>query len=127
MKRRAVAWFVVHCSSRSPAQHGVMRGQVVEIGSTGATSPSRRPCGSSSPSSRTTSNRTLRIEADGDEMFRASELSLERRHARSGCTHLRSRICSAGYYTLRAQVLSTRMTSAAPATQEVVVTGAGLR
>jgi hypothetical protein len=70
-------------------------------------------------------NRTLRIEADGDDMFRASEISL------SGATEKRLHTITfknlaAGRYLLRAQVLSSSDVRGM-AVDDVVVTGMGLR
>jgi hypothetical protein len=70
-------------------------------------------------------NRTLRIEADSQDMFRASELTLngadeKRMHA------ITFKNLAAGYYTLRAQVLSSTDVRGT-AMNEVVVTGMGLR
>jgi hypothetical protein len=71
------------------------------------------------------SNRTLRVEADSDHMFRASEIALngadeKRLHA------ITFKNLAAGRYLLRAQVLSTRDVLGT-ATDDVVVTGMGLR
>jgi len=71
------------------------------------------------------SNRTLRIEADSDDMFRASDIALngadeKRLHA------ITFKNLAAGRYLLRAQVLSSRDVLGT-ATDDVVVTGMGLR
>ncbi len=71
------------------------------------------------------SNRTLRIEADSNDMFRASEIALngadeKRLHA------ITFKNLTAGRYLLRAQVLSTRDVLGT-AIDDVVVTGMGLR
>ena len=70
-------------------------------------------------------NRTLRIEADSSEMFRASEITLngadeKRLHA------VTFKNLAAGNYILRAQVLSTKSVLGT-AEDNVVVTGMGLR
>lgn len=70
-------------------------------------------------------NRALRIEADGDQLFRASELTLagaseKRLHA------VEFKNLPAGTYTLRAQVLSSDDVRGM-ASQELVVSGAGMR
>src|ERR671925_566169 len=70
-------------------------------------------------------NRTLRIEADGTDMFRASEVALngvneKRLHA------FTFKNLSAGHYTLRAHVMSASEVRGM-ATNEMTVTGAGLR
>ena len=68
-------------------------------------------------------NRALLIEADGDQMYRSSELTL------SGASEKRLhnvefRNLPAGYYTLRAQVRSSHDVRGS-ASQELVVTGSG--
>jgi hypothetical protein len=70
-------------------------------------------------------NRTLRIEADSGEMFRASEVSLIGAGEKRLHTFTFKNL-SAGHYTLRAQVLSSRDVRGT-ATNEMVVTGMGLR
>ena len=70
-------------------------------------------------------NRALRIEADGDQMFRASQLSLEganekRIHA------VEFKNLPAGNYVLRAEVLSDDDVRGM-AEQELVVSGSGVR
>lgn len=70
-------------------------------------------------------NRTLRIEADGTDMFRASEIALngvneKRLHA------FTFKNLSAGHYTLRAHVMSSNDVRGM-ATNEMTVTGTGLR
>jgi hypothetical protein len=70
-------------------------------------------------------NRMLRIEADSEDMFRASEFSLsgadeKRLHS------LEFKNLPAGHYTLRAEVRSDTAVRGM-ATQEVVVTGSGMR
>ena len=70
-------------------------------------------------------NRTLRIEADGDTVFRASDLSLsganeKRMHA------VEFKNLPAGTYTLRAQVMSSDKVRGM-AEQELIVSGAGVR
>jgi hypothetical protein len=68
-------------------------------------------------------NRTLRVEADGDTMFCATEIQLagvkeQRLHT------VQFKNLSAGGYTLRAQVLSNSAVRS-QATQEIMVTGDG--
>ena len=70
-------------------------------------------------------NRTLRIEADSSDMFRASEISLngadeKRLHA------ITFKNLQAGHYLLRAKVLSSSDVLGM-AQDDVVVTGIGLR
>jgi hypothetical protein len=70
-------------------------------------------------------NRVLRIEADGDQVFRASDLSLsganeKRMHS------LQFKNLPAGSYTLRAQVFSSD-SMRGQAEQQLLVTGAGMR
>lgn len=66
-------------------------------------------------------NRRLRVEADGDSMFRATEIELaganeQRLHS------VEFKNLSAGGYTLRAQVLSNSSVRS-QAEQEIMVTG----
>jgi hypothetical protein len=68
-------------------------------------------------------NRTLRVEADGDNMFCATELPLagdreQRLHT------IQFKNLAAGGYTLRAQVLSNSSVRS-QAEQEIMVTGDG--
>lgn len=70
-------------------------------------------------------NRSLRIEADSEDLFRASELTLDGAREKRLHTFVFNGL-PAGYYTLRAEVRSTS-TVRGMATQEVVITGAGLR
>lgn len=70
-------------------------------------------------------NRALRIEADGDSLFRASQLAL------AGATEKRLHAVEfknlpAGNYTLRAEVLGQDDVRGM-AEQELVVSGAGMR
>ena len=70
-----------------------------------------------------TENRTLRVEADGDNMFCATEVALagdreQRLHT------IQFKNLAAGGYTLRAQVLSTSSVRS-QAEQEIMVTGDG--
>ena len=68
-------------------------------------------------------NRTLRVEADGDNMFCATEIQLA--GAREQRLHTVSfKNLSAGGYTLRAQVLSTSNVRS-QAEQEIMVAGDG--
>lgn len=71
-------------------------------------------------------NRVLRIEADGEQLFRASELTLngadeKRLHG------MEFRSLPAGGYTLRAAVLDSKRHVRAVASQELVVTGSAQR
>jgi hypothetical protein len=70
-------------------------------------------------------NRLLRIEADGDRYFRASELTLEGELDKRLHT-LEFKNLPAGSYQLRAAVLS-REAVRGQATQELFVTGVGGR
>ena len=68
-------------------------------------------------------NRALVIEADGEQMYRSSELALtgaseKRLH------NVEFRNLPAGYYTLRASVRSTNDVRGS-ASQEMIVTGSG--
>ena len=68
-------------------------------------------------------NRTLRVEADGDNMFCATEIQLQ--GAREQRLHTVSfKNLSAGGYTLRAQVLSNSSVRS-QAEQEIMVAGDG--
>ncbi|TML17219.1 MAG: hypothetical protein E6G39_04740 [Actinobacteria bacterium] len=68
-------------------------------------------------------NRTLRVEADGDNMFCATEIQLA--GAKEQRLHtVEFKNLSAGGYTLRAQVMSTS-TVKSQAEQEIMVTGDG--
>ena len=70
-----------------------------------------------------TENRTLRVEADGDNMFCATEIQLQ--GAREQRLHTVSfKNLSAGGYTLRAQVLSNSSVRS-QAEQEIMVAGDG--
>jgi uncharacterized protein (DUF58 family) len=70
-------------------------------------------------------NRLLRIEADSFEMYRASDVAL--RGADEKRLHtVQFKNLPAGYYTLRAHVLSTEDVLGM-ASQELVVTGSGMR
>jgi hypothetical protein len=69
-------------------------------------------------------NRRLRVEADGDSMYRSTEIDLagdkeQRLHT------VEFKNLSAGGYTLRAQVLSTSSIRS-QAEQEIMVTGDGV-
>jgi hypothetical protein len=70
-------------------------------------------------------NRTLRIEADSSDMFRASEISLNGADEKRLHT-ITFKNLAAGRYLLRAQVLSSKDVLGT-ATDDVVVTGMGLR
>ena len=70
-------------------------------------------------------NRTLRIEADSADMFRASDVTLSGANDKRLHT-IEFKNLSAGAYTLRAEVRSTSGVRGA-ATSEVLVTGMGMR
>ena len=70
-------------------------------------------------------NRTLRVEADSNDMFRASEISLNGADEKRLHT-ITFKNLAAGRYLLRAQVLSSSDVLGT-ATDDVVVTGMGLR
>ena len=70
-------------------------------------------------------NRTLRIEAECDDLFRASEIALNGEDEKRLHT-LMFKNLPAGNYTLRAQVLSAHEVRGT-ATDEVFVTGIGLK
>ena len=70
-------------------------------------------------------NRVLRVEADSDDMFRASEIVLNGADEKRLHT-VTFKNLSAGRYMLRAQVLSTSDV-VGTAEDSVVVTGMGLR
>lgn len=68
-------------------------------------------------------NRRLRVEADGDNMFRATEIELD--GAKEQRLHsVQFKNLSAGGYTLRAQVMSTS-TVRSQVEQEIMVAGDG--
>ena len=124
MKRRAIAWFVVPVLLIAGATAGDAS-QVVQIALHGRyfSEPANvRILVAVEPDEN---NRSLRIEADGTDMFRASEMALEGSREKRLHTFTFKNL-SAGYYTLRAQVLSSDAVRGT-ATSEVVVTGAGLR
>ena len=68
-------------------------------------------------------NRRLRVEADGDNMFRATEIELSGANEQRLHT-VEFKNLSAGGYTLRAQVLSNSSVRS-QAEQEIMVTGDG--
>jgi hypothetical protein len=68
-------------------------------------------------------NRTLRVEADGDNMFCSTEVQLAGDKAQRLYT-IQFKNLAAGDYTLRAQVLSNSEVRS-QATQEILVTGDG--
>ena len=70
-------------------------------------------------------NRTLRVEADSTDMFRASEITLDGADEKRLHT-VTFKNLAAGHYMLRAQVLSTSEVLGT-AEDDVVVTGMGLR
>jgi hypothetical protein len=71
------------------------------------------------------SNRMLRIEAEGDHLFRASEVALNGADEKR-LHNFEFKNLPAGSYTLRAVVRSTESVRGM-ATRELVVTGIGLR
>jgi hypothetical protein len=124
VKRRAIAWFVVPVVLIAGATAGDAN-QVVEIALHGRyfSEPANvRILVAVEPDEN---NRSLRLEADGTDMFRASEMSLEGLREKRLHTFTFKNL-SAGYYTLRAQVMSSNAVRGT-ATSEVVVTGSGLR
>ena len=68
-------------------------------------------------------NRALRIEADGDQMYRSSELTLSGANEKR-LHSIEFRNLPAGTYTLRAEVRSSTEVRGA-ASQELFVTGSG--
>jgi hypothetical protein len=70
-------------------------------------------------------NRSLRIEADGEQMFRASQLSLEGASEKK-MHSVEFKNLPAGNYVLRAEVLGESDVGGMAA-QELVVSGAGMR
>ena len=68
-------------------------------------------------------NRTLRVEADGDNMYCATEVPLSGSNEKRLHT-IQFKNLMAGEYTLRAQVLSTSSVTS-QATEEIMVSGAG--
>lgn len=70
-------------------------------------------------------NRTLRIEADSDDMFRASEINLNGADEKRLHT-VTFKNLAAGRYRLRASVMSTRAVRGT-AEDNMIVTGMGLR
>lgn len=70
-------------------------------------------------------NRTLRVEADSTDMFRASEITLDGADEKRLHT-VTFKNLAAGHYMLRAHVLSTSEVLGT-AEDDVVVTGMGLR
>jgi hypothetical protein len=68
-------------------------------------------------------NRTLRVEADGDNMFCATEIQLAGANEQRLHT-IEFKNLSAGGYTLRAQVMSTSSVRS-QAEQEIMVAGDG--
>jgi hypothetical protein len=65
-------------------------------------------------------NRTLRIEADGDRLYRSSEVTLEGEHGKRIHT-MEFKNLPAGYYTIRAAVLSNAQVRGAA--EELLVVG----
>jgi hypothetical protein len=125
VKRRTIAWFLVPVVLTSAGAVPGHAREVVEIVLHGRyfTEPATvRFMVAVQPDAE---NRTLRIEADSIDMFRASEVTL------NGADEKRLHSFTfkglpAGDYTLRAQVLSSHDVRGT-ATNEVVVTGAGVR
>lgn len=125
MKRRTIAWIVLPALlATAGAVPGDAR-EVVEILIHGRyfTEPATvRFTVAVEPDAQ---NRTLRIEADSPDLFRASDVALNGASEKRLHT-ITFKNLSAGYYTLRAQVFSAREVRGM-ATHEVVITGAGLR
>ncbi|MGH9255818.1 MAG: hypothetical protein ACRD3C_14755 [Vicinamibacterales bacterium] len=124
MKRRTIAWFLPVLLITAGAVPGDAR-EAVEIVLYGRyfTEPATvRFMVAVQPDA---DNRTLRIEADSEDMFRASEVSLSGAGEKRLHTFTFKNL-SAGHYTLRAQVLSSHEVRGM-ATSEVIVTGTGLR
>ena len=124
MKRRTIAWFVpvlmmtastVGSDARDVVEirlHGHFFSEPATVRFLVAVEPDAE-------------NRTLRIEADGTDMFRASEVALSGANEKRLHTFTFKNL-SAGHYTLRAHVLSSSEVRGM-ATNEMTVTGAGLR
>jgi hypothetical protein len=70
-------------------------------------------------------NRILRIEADSDQMFRASDISLDGADEKR-IHSIQFKNLPAGHYTLRAEVRSST-TVRGSARQELTVTSSGVR
>ena len=125
MKRRTIAWLVVPVlliSAGAAASHASDVVQIVVYGRYFTEPATVRFIVAVEPDA---DNRTLRIEADSMDMFRASEVSLQGADEKRLHTFTFKNL-AAGYYTLRAQVLSSHNVRGT-ATGEVVVTGVGLR
>jgi uncharacterized protein YfaS (alpha-2-macroglobulin family) len=69
-------------------------------------------------------NRVLRVEADSDQMFRSSEISLEGRGEKRLHT-VEFKNLPAGEYELRAEVLGTNNNVRGMASQDLMVMGGG--
>ena len=124
MKRRTIAWFVPVLLMTASTVGSDAR-DVVEIRLQGhffSEPATVRFLVAVEPDAE---NRTLRIEADGTDMFRASEVALNGASEKRLHTFTFKNL-SAGHYTLRAHVLSSREVRGM-ATNEMTVTGAGLR
>jgi hypothetical protein len=124
VKRRAIAWFVVPILLVASAAAGDAS-QVVEIVLYGRYFTEPATVLLLVAVDPDENNRSLRIEADCTDMFRASEMALEGSREKRLHTFTLKNL-SAGHYTLRAQVLSSDAVRGT-ATSEVIVTGAGLR
>ena len=70
-------------------------------------------------------NRTLRVEADGDNMYRSTEMELAGANEKRLHT-VEFKNLPAGGYTLRAQVLLSNDSVRSQAEQEIMVTGDGV-
>ena len=124
MKRRTIAWFIPVLLMTASTVGSDAR-DVVEIRLNGhffSEPATVRFLVAVEPDAE---NRVLRIEADGTDMFRASEVLLDgvnekRLHA------FTFKNLAAGHYTLRAHVLSSTEVRGM-ATNEMTVTGMGLR
>ena len=125
MKHRTVAWIVV---TALLASAGAIRGdadEVVEIRLHGRYFVEPATVSILVAVEPDAENRALRIEADGDMMYRSSELTLS--GAREKRLHsVEFRNLPAGHYMLRAEVRSAHDVRGM-ASQDLVVTGSGLR
>lgn len=125
MKRRTIAWIVF---TAALASTGVVPGNaadVVEIRLRGRYFMEPATVQILVAVEPDADNRTLRIAADGDDMFRASDLSLNGANEKR-LHNVEFKNLPAGHYTLRAEVFSTEVMRGM-ATQELLVTGSGQR
>ena len=124
MKRRTIAWFIpvllmtastVGSDARDVVEirlHGHFFSEPATVRFLVAVEPDAE-------------NRVLRIEADGTDMFRASEVVLNGVKEKRLHTFTFKNL-SAGHYTLRAHVMSSTEVRGM-ATNEMTVTGVGLQ